>query len=338
LNRPGLAVPRFRPRFPWLGGDLQTVRNFLVARPPDLAEFATERLTFEMPDGSGDRLVASLHRTTPDAPRKPLAVLIHGLTGCEDSSYVRVTARHLLAAAYPVLRLNLRGAGPSRPTCRFAYHAGRSDDLAAIVGALDPSIAEAGVVMVGYSLGGNMLLKFVAECGERSLVRAVATVSVPIDLAASAARLMRPRNWIYHRWLLARMIDEALAPGSDLSAAERRAAASARTIRDFDDVHVAPRNGFAGADDYYARCSSRSFLPAIRTPTLAVHAEDDPWIAAEGYADSVWRTNPNLTLLMARSGGHVGFHAAGERVPWHDRCLIRFFDEHVAEALSREQT
>ena len=120
--------PRFEQRAPWWGGDLQTLRNFLVPRRADLTGYPLSRILLPMADGSGDRLVAYLNRSRA-AVRRPLVLLIHGLTGCSESSYMRASARHFLRLGHPVLRLNLRGAGPSRRYCRLQYHAGRSQDL-----------------------------------------------------------------------------------------------------------------------------------------------------------------------------------------------------------------
>ena len=122
-----LDFPEFKPRAPWWGGDLQTIRNFFLEKPDDLSVWPGERLVLDLADGTGDRLSGALSRPQ-EASAKPLAVLLHGLTGCEESLYIVRTAAHLLRAGYPVLRLNLRGAGPSRPLCRFQYHAGRSED------------------------------------------------------------------------------------------------------------------------------------------------------------------------------------------------------------------
>jgi predicted alpha/beta-fold hydrolase len=296
----------FRPRFPWFGPDLQTLRNAL-ARAPKGPE--GERLEFQV--SGGDMLVGALDRAGT-AGTKPLAVLVHGLTGCATSAYMRATSCALRAAGHDVLRLNLRGAGPTRTASRESYHAGRSEDLRAVLAALPGEL-----VAVGYSLGANMLLKFLGEEGAGGRIRAAATVSAPLDLAASSRRLHAPRNRVYHDYLLRRMI-------ADSPYAEARAPGIA-TIRDFDDRVVARLNGFANADDYYARCSSRAFLPAIRTRTLLVHAADDPWIPGKLYADYDWAANPHLTPCLTRGGGHVGFHEAGHAMPRHDREIVAFF-------------
>jgi predicted alpha/beta-fold hydrolase len=314
----------FRPRLPWIGPDLQTIRNF-VARPKvDLRPWPARRLWFE---ADGDRLTGLWHRT--GRLDRPLVVLIHGLTGCERSSYVRVTAFHLLQRGYPVLRMNLRGAGPSRPHCREGYHAGRSDDLQRVLEQLPTGAARSGVAVVGYSLGGNILLRFLADpAAAAHPVRAAVSISAPIDLAVTQRRILEPRNRVYHAYLLSRMRKEALLLLRDRK--WRRRVLLANSVREFDERIVAPLYGFAGADDYHARCSAAPVLGQIRTPTLMIHGLDDPWIPAEPYLAFNWRAHPQLTALLPPKGGHVGFHGQGDRTPWHDRCIARFFDRHLA--------
>jgi len=301
------------------------VRNLLVGRDPDMSAWPAERLDLPMRDGSGDMLAAIAHRPAVDGGRATV-LLLHGLTGCAGSRYVLRTASVLLAAGRPVVRLDLRGAGASRPVCRGHYHAGRTGDLRDALAALPADVTRHGVAAVGYSLGANMLLKHLGEAGERAGLVAAAAISAPIDLAAASRTFLRPRNALYHRWLLARMREETLAPAAELTDAQRAAIRSARSVFDFDDRFVAPSNGFAGADDYYARCSAERFLPAIRLPTLVVHALDDPWIPGEAYRRVDWRANPCLQPALASGGGHVGFHAHGDDVCWHDRMVTGFLD------------
>lgn len=327
FNLAELRFPTFRPRLPWLTGDLQTIRNTAVSsvRPlaSELDRFATEKLTFDL--SGGDKLVTTLNRPAT-ATDRPLAILIHGLTGCEDSPYVRLSAVGLLAKGYPVLRLNLRGAGLSQPLCRELYHAGRTEDLAAVMAALPDEMARYGVVAVGYSLGGNMLLKYLGERGADAGLSAAVTVSAPIDLSATERCMARLRNRPYHRYVLSRMQREALAPPSDLSEDQKTKIRRASSVYEFDDWFVAPRNGFGTADRYYEICSSRAYLAGVRVPTLIIHGSDDPWIPAEMYREPDWPNLPLLRLLMAHGGGHVGFHGSGDRAPWHDHCSRLFFD------------
>lgn len=318
----------FRPRFPWIGGDLQTLRDFLTASDRRHVGQSATVLRFAMPDGTGDRLSGVLER--PMAPRdgRPLAVLIHGLTGCAESLYLCRTAGRLLQAGYPVLRLNLRGAGSARPLCREQYHSGRSEDLRAVLELLPADATGEGLVLVGWSLGGNMLLKGLAEFGAEMPIRAAAAISAPIDLAAAAGRLAAPRNALYQRWLLARMKREAVGGPEPLTPQEGRQLAAVRTVAGYDDAFTAPRNGFADAADYYARCSAARFMPAIPVPTLVVYACDDPWIPPVAYRNFDWDGNPRLVPMLTPAGGHVGFHAVDGRV-WSDDRLLAFLERTV---------
>jgi predicted alpha/beta-fold hydrolase len=284
-----------------------------------LSRWSAERIHFEA--GDGDTLNGVLHR--PQAATGRIVVLVHGLTGCEDSAYVRATARHLLLAGRPVLRLNLRGAPPSRATCRRMYHAGRSDDLALVFDRLaDRGDAPGGIDAVGYSLGGNVLLKHLSETGGASPVSRAVAVSAPLDLATVSRRLEAPRNRFYHRWLLARMQADWRGGPLDLTDRQRAALDEARSIRAFDDQVVAPANGFADADDYYARCSSGPLLRQIVRPTLLVHADDDPWIPVEIYRRYSVRQADGIRFVITRGGGHVGFHGRTGR--WHDAAVRAF--------------
>jgi len=316
---------RFMARPPWWGADLQTLRNALVGRAIGLDDYPFERIEFGAADGSGDKLLGALNRPAGEAPPKPLVLLLHGMTGSEDSAYMRASARHFLGQGYPVLRLNLRGAGPSRPLCRGQYHAGRSEDLRAVLGQMDGRLAGNGLLMVGFSLGGNILLRYLGEAGPLAPVVGAAVVSAPIDLKAAQSRLMAWRNRFYHRHILAQMKAEISAPASDLGDDERRAVARARSVLEVDDRVIAPRNGFAGAEDYYARCSANAVVMRIRVPTLVIQARNDPWIPFRSFAEVEWGKNPKLVPLFPASGGHVGFHALDGSTPWHDRRAAAFF-------------
>lgn len=320
-----LEFPRFEPRAPWWGPDLQTLRNTLRRPRPRVGLCAGQRLVLPLADGSGDAL-SGLLECPGGSDRRPLAVLVHGLGGSEDSAYLKVSCAHLLARGHPVLRLNLRGAGPARALCRFQYHAGRTEDLRDALAGLPRDLTREGLVLVGYSLGANMLLKFLAEHADAFPVRAAAAVSAPIDLAATSRRFLAPRNRFYLWHMLQALRRESLARPAEVSEAERAAILSARSVWEFDDRFVAPRNGWASAEAYYAANSAREFLADVRVPTLVVHALDDPWIPPEPHTSFPWRENPHLVPLLAQRGGHVGFHGRGARVPWHDRCLANFLD------------
>lgn len=324
-RKPGPGVPSrpFRARAPWYGGDLQTMRNMIVRPRIDFDDAPAIHLHFPMADGTGDALSGHLHRP-PIATSRPLVLLIHGLTGDADSYYLRITARHLLDRGYPVLRLNLRGAGETATRCREQYHAGRTADLRRV---LELSADEArgnGMFAVGYSLGGNMLLRLLGE-GGWGPIRAAASISAPIALAEACRHIESTRNSIYHRYFLRRMKAEARASRGGLPPEVEAAAARARSIFEYDDTVVAPRYGFASAPDYYARSSALSILPAITVPTLILHARNDPWIPPDAYERAATLANPALRIVVSDGGGHVGFHGRGSSLPWSDLILEKFF-------------
>jgi predicted alpha/beta-fold hydrolase len=318
-----LDLPPFKPRFPWFGADLQTLAN-RFRRPRALAPHKSERRKFSLNDGTGDILWAMLDSPAQPKDGAPLVILIHGLTGHEDSAYMLSAARHLLDQGHRVLRLNLRGAGPSRAECRGHYYAGRSQDFRALLKVLPDELTKDGVIAVGYSLGGAMLLKYLGEEGKGSPLRGAASVCAPIDLSMTCWRMMQRRNWLYHTWILGEMKREATAEGASLTTDERNAIEGSRSIWEYDEVFIAPRHGFGGADDYYDQCAPMRFLHGIRVPTLVMAADDDPWIPGSLYRGFNWARTPDLLPLLSRKGGHVGFHGAGFAEPWSDMALGRF--------------
>lgn len=304
------SVSAFIPSWPWKNGDLQTIRNQalyfgLGFALPTLDESV---MTLTWPDGDQSPCLL----TEGSRPNAPLVVLIHGLTGCTGSAYMIRSAVAFSKRGFPVLRLNLRAAGAAAKTCKECYHAGRSEDLQALLedcAALRPDLFAQGIVLMGFSLGGAMMLRFLAHETGASSVRAAVTVSAPLDLEETSIRFRASRNWFYHRWLLARMKADT-APLS-LSTKERKAIHHARSVYAFDDQFIAPRFGFTSGVDYYHRMSAEQCLSRIKTPTLMIHALDDPWIPNPQYqrAQKSIGESPYIKLVLTQKGGHVGFHA-----------------------------
>ncbi len=323
-----LPFPAFRQRFPWIGADLQTLRNTLRGTGVDLSAYAAQRLRFACLDGSGDVLQGVLNLPSFEA-NKALVIVIHGLTGSEDSSHVIASAHYFLSLGHPVLRLNQRGAGPSQETCKGYYHAGRSEDVACVVSQLSEPLIRNGVCLLAVSLGGNVLLKFLAEYPRFAHVKAAVAVSPPVDLKSAQMRIMHSRNRYYHQFLLNRMklgvqnID-FIKENSSINLDK------ITTVYDFDDQIVAPANGFSGAMDYYQNCSALELLDRIDTPTLIIHPADDPWVPVDPLLakfSSVGTELPDqVSLLSPENGGHIGGHGKSSSVPWHNICARLFFD------------
>ena len=320
-----LDLPPFRPRFPGWNADLQTIAVMLGGTwSVDLSPHTSERMCFCMADRSGDILVAMLDEPVQPRAGRPLVILVHGLTGCENSSHIINAARHLLGLGHRVLRLNLRGCGASRPHCEEHYHIGRTADFRRVLAQLPDDLTRDGIVTVGYSMGGAMLLKYLGEEGSFSRLRAAATICAPLDLVQTYENMMKPRNYFYHSYLLADLKKEML--GGRTSEEERQVVQAVRNVRELDENFICPRYGFRDADDYYGLCSPLNYMPEVRVPTLVLAACDDPWIPASYYRDFKWSDNPSLLSVMAEGGGHLGFHSADSDLPWCDRVLEKFLE------------
>ncbi|MBL4802917.1 MAG: alpha/beta fold hydrolase [Emcibacter sp.] len=195
---PGLQVPDFHAGLKWRGADLQTLRNTIVGPAMALTP-GFQRVSFDM--GTGQSLQAAFHPSSKSG-RLPLIIIIHGMSGDEKSPNVVSSAAHFCSLGFPVLRLNLRGAGPSAETSVGPYHGGLSEDLARVVDQVLCRDYGAGVVLYGISLGGNMMLKYLGERGAEAPIKAAIAVSAPLCLKAVQCRIMASRNRLYHNYLL----------------------------------------------------------------------------------------------------------------------------------------
>lgn len=309
----------FEPLF----GDphLQTVAGHFWPRPYDPVRFPLEdRIYRTAPD------VQVLVKTQRPAgtPRGEM-ILVHGLEGSSESGYMRGMSHAALGAGFVTHRMNLRGCGGTESFCNTLYHSGLTADLRVIVEDLQAQ-GRGPVWLVGFSLGGNVVLKLAGELAEaaRGSIAGVCSVSAPIDLAASAGRIHEPDNWIYERRFLRHMRTRLMATGR-YQAADLE---GIRSIIEMDDRVTAPSFGFRDAAHYYATQSSGRFLDRIRVPVLLIHAEDDTFIPFVMYRHAAFDTNPSLHLLATRRGGHLGFIARRGPRFWLDSTVIEWILEH----------
>ncbi|MBX3730989.1 MAG: alpha/beta fold hydrolase [Verrucomicrobiae bacterium] len=320
----GLAgVPPYRPPW-WLrGGHAQTVWASAFRR---VVAGAPVRERLELPDG--DFLDLDWHRV--GASR--VVIIAHGLEGDSRRGYVRGLARALNRRAWDVVAWNLRGCSGEPNRLPRSYHSGASEDLAAVVSGI-AGRGHATVAVCGFSLGGNLTLKFLGE-GRPEGARVVAgvAVSVPCDLRASALRLDASVNRIYLRRFLDslrhRMDAKRRQFGAIIPVVDR---AAIRNFLDFDDRFTAPLHGFRDAADYWERCSALRFLSGIRVPTLVLNAADDPFLTPECHPRQDAAKNPRLTVEITDHGGHVGF-VGGGRHPgeyWSELRIASFLEAAV---------
>ncbi len=261
----------------------------------------------------------------------PIVIVLHGLGGSSDSHYVRGLLRAIAARGWRGVVMHFRGCSGEPNRLPRGYHAGDTGDLESFVRVLRLREPHTLLAAVGYSLGGNVLLKWLGEQGAAAPVRAAVAVSVPFDLAAATARLMQGFSRVYERRLL-RCLQVALTQKRAMMGLPWDAAAIAAisTLREFDERITAPLHGFNDADDYYTRASCRPYLPRIHAPTLIVHASDDPFMPSSVVprADEL---GARITLEHFASGGHVGFVGGA---PWSPRYWLEpRISEYLAEKL-----
>lgn len=314
-----VIASRFRPASFLGNGHVQTILPVLLPRRLTLT-FERERL--ELPDG--DFLDLDWKRSSH--PR--LAILAHGLEGCSTQTYIRGMAAALASAGWDVLAWNFRGCSGEPNRLRRAYHSGETDDLRAVVARAESAYDR--MALIGFSLGGNVVLKYLGEAPPHRAVMAGAAVSAPIDLAACARKLdQKWSNRLYLRRFLtslAMKIEEKarLLPAQLDATGVRRLG----TFQEFDDRYTAPLHGFRDAADYWARSSARPLLPRITVPALLLNARNDPFLAPEAYPWPEAENNAHFFLDAPESGGHVGFLDLRNGLqPWFEQRIVEFLAE-----------
>ena len=315
----------FRPP-PWLRNPhVQTVWAVLARRGNGL-RYERERL--ELADG--DFLDLDWSRAEHG---DRLAILSHGLEGDSSAGYVRGMAAALNAAGWDALAWSFRGCGPEPNRLLRFYHSGETSDLGRVIAHAAPAYRQ--VALIGFSLGGNLTLKYLGEAPPHPAVAAGVAVSAPVDLAASARRLDRLRsNRVYLRRFLKTLVAKVEAkarvfPGEIDTMGIRRI----RSFQEFDDRYTARLHGFRDAADYWARASARPFLPQIGVPTLLINARDDPFLAPECFPTPEAEASACFFLEAPAHGGHVAFvDALRRRGPnWLERRTVEFLAESLAQ-------
>ena len=321
--QPGVSpgAPLFQAP-PWLrNAHMQTIWPLLIKGVPPLYR----RQRWDTPDG--DFIDVDW---VDGLPGKPCVVLFHGLEGNSRSPYARRLMHAIHACGWHGVVVHFRGCSGEPNRLPRAYHSGDAAEADWILRRLH-ALDWPALFAVGISLGGNVLLKWLAETDAPSLLAAAAAVSAPHDLAAANAMLSQGMSRAYARHFLRSLIPKTLAkarrfPGLiDVERVRR-----SRTLGEFDDAATAPLHGFRDAADYYARASAGPLLGAINTPTLLVHAADDPFLPRSALP--LARTLPTaITLQILPHGGHVGFvqGAWPGHIDWLPQRLLNYFASHL---------
>jgi len=238
-----------------------------------------------------------------------VVVAIHGLEGSSQSTYIQSLSKLLNQNNYDVIAVNLRGCSGESNRLLSSYHSGKTEDLDFVIQHLDNQYNYKEINIVGYSLGGNLTLKYLGEMNTTSKIKSAVGISVPCDLKASALEMNTFTNKLYLQMFLKSLRQKGLKklhefPSSFLTV---DAINSVKNFKDFDDIYTAPAHGFKNAEDYWDKSSCKQYIPSIKIPTLLITSLDDPFFNENCYPIKEAKENNNFFMETPKYGGHVGF-------------------------------
>ena len=289
----------FKPAWGLSNPHLQTLWPTLFRKKPKIN---LTQMQLELDDGD------FLELTMSDIDNKPIVIILHGLEGSISSPYAKPLISALDHSNYGVCFVHFRGCGEKNNRLPRSYHSGDTGDLKSVIEFLQKKYQRNPFAVIGFSLGGNVVLKWMGEEGEHVPVNVAAAISVPFRLKDAGDRLEKSFSRVYQKHLLSSCqtkyeqkfaLNESPL-GSDIDAKKLN------TFFSFDDQITSRLHGFNGADDYYKQCSSRQFLKSIQKPTLIIHAKDDPFMW-EDTVPNEEELSPSVVLELSNHGGHVGF-------------------------------
>lgn len=321
----------FVPR-PWIRhAHAQTLAGNFLPRENGLPE-AVARV---IPVSEESKVLCHCH-WQPEAQRQQALTLIvvHGLEGSSDSQYVIGTGTKAWRSGMNVVRMNMRNCGGTETLSPTLYHSGMSYDVEAVARHLAQSEGLERIVLVGFSMGGNLVLKLAGEKGSGlpTQIKAVVGVSPAMDLSISADALHRPGNRMYE-WKFIHGLRRRFRRKAELfpERYDIRYLSGVRSIREFDNEITARYSGFQGAEDYYTRSSASGYCEGISVPALVIHSADDPFIILREETREKLRANPHVTFLETSHGGHCAFlaEANGYDGRWAEQASVRFLLENA---------
>lgn len=302
---------------------MQTIVGYYLPAPMQVRATKRHRVAVS----HGDHLILCENPASTKAPVSKAIVLMHGLGGDAEASYILRTAHLFQQRGWHVFRMNHRGCGDGRGLARNLYHSGRSEDVSCVLQKVAEIYPDMPIVAVGFSLSGNALLKLLGEQKDPTpnhLAGAIA-VTPPIDLSACADALSRSVNRIYNLRFILQLMQAIRQRQQDFPDFPPRDLRWSMSLREFDDICTAPLSGFKSAEDYYQKCSAGQFLNEISTPTFLLASDDDPFIPVSSF--NGLPENPNLDLRITHSGGHMGY-IAHRKTPlgnrrWMDYTILK---------------
>lgn len=263
-----------------------------------------------------------------------LVILCHGLEGSSDSIYVRGMAKAFLAADFDIVAYNYRTCGGETNRQLRAYHAGATDDLHTVIQHVINNNNYQQIALVGFSLGGNLVLKYLGENPSKvpAAIQATVAISAPVDLESCSYEIAKSHNFIYNQRFLKklRVKIKDKTPLLEANGYDVKKLLGAKDFLEFDDWFTAPVHGFKNATDYYRKNGAKQFLDNINRPALLINAKDDPFLAKEAFPYEAAQKNSYFHLLTPKYGGHVGFVSFNaQNQYWSEMQAVAFVKQHI---------
>ena len=314
-----LVPSNYRPPFLFRNGHFSTIYAGAIRKVHGVIQ---KRERLELQDGD----FLDLDWSESIQPTEKVAILLHGLEGDAQRHYITGSAKKLTQNNFDTCAVNFRGCSGQPNRLYRSYHSGATEDLMAVIGHILNTKDYTKIYLLGFSLGGNLALKYLGEGNPvPKEVTAAVAVSVPCDLKDACDQLLRSKNVLYSarfkKHLLAKLRTKQQLFPTKISEGDIN---KISTLKDFDDAYTAPAHGFADALDYYAQCSSKQFLPNITTPSLIINAKDDSFLGEACYPYKEAKDNPSLFLEVPEFGGHVGFWGR-RNISYTEERTLNFF-------------
>ena len=313
----------YRPPFPFRNGYLSTIYSGLFRKVDGLMQ---QRERIELPDGD----FLDLDWSFAAGKSSKVAILLHGLEGNAQRPYMTGAAKAFNTNGTDACAVNFRGCSGETNRLFRSYHSGATEDLDSVVQHIVNTKDYSEIYIKGFSLGGNMALKYLGE--EKVVpkeVKAVIGISVPCDLYSSLKQLLKAKNLPYasrfKKHLVSKLILKLPLFPDQIS---KNDIESIKTLKDFDDIYTSRAHGFNNALDYYEQCSSKQFLPKIRVPSLIINAINDSFLGKECYPFQEAKMNESIHFETPKFGGHVGF-IGSENYYYSEKRAIKFVEEVV---------
>ncbi|MEB8346069.1 alpha/beta fold hydrolase [Flavobacteriaceae bacterium KMM 6898] len=317
-----IVPSKYQPPFLFQNADLATIYAGVVRKIDGIIQ-QRERISL----ADGDFLDVDWSFAAKKSDK--VAILLHGLEGNAQRPYITGSAKALNTDGYDVCAVNYRGCSGETNRLFKSYHSGATEDLEAVIDHVVSKQVYASIILKGFSLGGNLALRYLGEKGSdlpKELKAAIA-VSVPCDLHSSLKELLKPRNFLYAKRFKKHLIEKLIMKQDlfpkDITTTDIQ---NIKTLKDFDDVYTSRAHGFKDALDYYKKCSCLPLLENITIPSLLINAQNDSFLGPECYPTIAAEKNASLFLEIPKFGGHVGFYAP-DNLTYTEKRSTNFLEE-----------